>query len=83
MPVYKWEGRTTKGELQRGEIEAKNENSARLQLRRMQIAPAKVKEKSKDLFENIAFLQPKVVEKDIVVFCRQFSTRTEERLVGK
>jgi type IV pilus assembly protein PilC len=80
MPVYEWKGKTKKGVIQKGEIEANNEDAVTLQLRRMQITPIKVKQKSKDLFENVAFLQPKVTEKDIVVFARQFSTMIDAGL---
>jgi type IV pilus assembly protein PilC len=80
MPVYQWKGKTRKGDVQEGEIEAVNEGSVRLQLRRMNITPSKVKKKSKDLFENIAFLQPKATEKDVVIFSRQFSTMIDAGL---
>lgn len=80
MPVYKWEGKTKKGVVQKGEIEAKDENAVNLHLRRMQLTPIKVKKKPKDLFENIEFLQPKVTEKDIVVFARQFATMIDAGL---
>ncbi|MBF0507933.1 MAG: type II secretion system F family protein [Deltaproteobacteria bacterium] len=80
MPVYKWVGKNKKGETKKGELEAENENSARFQLRRMQITPDKLKAKPKDLFENVAFLQPGVTEKDIVIFTRQFSTMIDAGL---
>ncbi len=80
MPVYQWKGKTKKGVIQKGEIEANNEDAVTLQLRRMQITPIKVKQKPKDLFENVEFLQPKVTEKDIVVFSRQFSTMIDAGL---
>ncbi|MFH1674807.1 MAG: type II secretion system F family protein [Pseudomonadota bacterium] len=80
MPVYEWKGKTKKGVIQKGEIEANNEDAVTLQLRRMQITPIKVKQKPKDLFENVAFLQPRVTEKDIVVFARQFSTMIDAGL---
>lgn len=80
MPVYLWKGKTKKGVIQKGEIEAKNEDAVTLQLRRMQITPVKIKQKPKDLFENVEFLQQKVTEKDIVVFSRQFSTMIDAGL---
>jgi type IV pilus assembly protein PilC len=40
----------------------------------MQIKPTKIKQKGKDLFENVAFMQPKVKGPDVVVFARQFAT---------
>ena len=40
----------------------------------------KIKKKPKDLFENVAFLQPGVKEQDIIVFSRQFSTMIDAGL---
>ena len=74
MPIYLWQGQDRKGTVQKGEIEAPDERSVQLQLRRMQIRPTKIKKKPKDLFENVSFLQPKVQSSDVVVFSRQFAT---------
>lgn len=80
MAVYVWEGKTIKGEKRTGEIEAVNDIAVRAQLRRMQINPSKIKQKPKDLFEGIKFLQPKVKQKDIVIFTRQLSTMIDAGL---
>lgn len=74
MPVYVWQGQDRRGASQKGEMEAVDQAAVTLQLRRMQIKPAKIKKKPKDLFENLPFLQPKVHTSDVVVFARQFST---------
>ena len=74
MPVYKWVGETVRGKTMKGEIEAVNEKIARAQLRRRRLTIRKIKPKPKDLFENIAFFQPRITKKDIVIFTRQFST---------
>ncbi len=74
MPVYTWKGEDRSGAAQKGEIEAPHEHAVRAQLRRMQIKPTKVKPKSKDLFENVSFLQPKVKQTSVVIFARQFAT---------
>ena len=74
MPIYLWQGQDRKGTVQKGEIEAPDERTVQLQLRRMQIRPTKIKKKPKDLFENVSFLQPKVQSSDVVVFSRQFAT---------
>lgn len=74
MPVYVWQGQDRRGANQKGEMEAVDQAAVTLQLRRMQIKPAKIKKKPKDLFENLPFLQPKVHTSDVVVFARQFST---------
>ncbi len=80
MPVFLWEGKTRAGELRKGEMEAENEQIVRTQLTRQGITPTKVKKKPKDLFENISFLQPKVQQSDIIIFCRQFSTMIDAGL---
>lgn len=74
MPIYLWQGQDRKGTVQKGEIEAPDERTVQLQLRRTQIRPTKIKKKPKDLFENVSFLQPKVHSSDVVVFSRQFAT---------
>lgn len=74
MPVFLWEGVTKKGETRKDEMEAPNEATVRMQLRRQGIQNIVIKKKPKDLFENIKWLQPKVKEKDVVVFARQFAT---------
>ena len=80
MPVFMWQGEDRKGTTQKGEIEAHDESAVRAQLGRMHIKPTKIKKKSKDLFENVSFLQPKVQTKDVVVFARQFSTMIDAGL---
>ncbi len=74
MPVYLWEGTTRKGEPRKGELDAPDESSVRIQLRRQRIKPGTIKKKPKDLFENIPFMQQKVKEKDVVIFARLFAT---------
>ncbi|MBW1729822.1 MAG: type II secretion system F family protein [Deltaproteobacteria bacterium] len=80
MPIYKWVAETRKGRILKGEIEAADEKLARLQLKRRNLTVKKIKQKPKDLFENVSFLQPKVTKKDIVVFTRQFSTMIDAGL---
>jgi type IV pilus assembly protein PilC len=80
MPIYTWTGKNLKGEQQKGELEAPNEQAVRSQLNRQRIIPARIRKKPKDLFENIEFFQPKVKEKDIILFTRQFSTMIDAGL---
>ncbi len=80
MPVFLWEGKNRKGEIQKGEMEAANEESIRSNLNRLRVTPTKIKKKPKDLFENVSFLQPKVKQADIILFCRQFSTMIDAGL---
>ena len=80
MAVFTWEGRSTQGTPQKGSIEAANEAVALLLLRRQNIQPAKIKEKPKDILADIAFLQPKVKTKDLILFTRQLSTMKDAGL---
>ena len=80
MPVYQWVGKSSTGKEQKGEMEATDVSIVRSRLLRMRITPQRVKIKRKDLFENVAFLQPKVSIKDIIVFTRQFSTMIDAGL---
>ena len=80
MPVFQWEGKDRSNQLQKGEMEAANEQAVRSMLARQQVKPDKIKKKPKDLFENVAFLQPKVQHHDIIIFCRQFSTMIDAGL---
>ncbi len=74
MPVYIWKGKNSYGEKRKGEIDAVDQAAAAAQVKRLRIADPVIKEKPKDLFENIALFKPKVTTKDIVVFTRQLST---------
>jgi type IV pilus assembly protein PilC len=80
MPVFQWEGKDHLNQVQKGETEAATEQAVRSMLARQQIKPTKVKKKPKDLFENVSFLQPKILHQDIIIFCRQFSTMIDAGL---
>jgi len=80
MPHFIWKGKNSYGEKRKGVIEAPNIDSAHAHLKKIRITPTKVKEKPKDLFENVAFFQPKVTGKDVVVFTRQLSTMIDAGL---
>ena len=80
MPVYQWVGTNRKNETRKGEMEAANEAIVRSNLTRLKITPNKIKKKPKDLFENVSWLQPKVKEKDVILFARQFSTMIDAGL---
>ncbi len=80
MPVYQWVGTNKNNETRKGEMEAANEAMVRSNLVRLRITPTKIKKKPKDLFENVSWLQPKVKEKDIILFARQFSTMIDAGL---
>ena len=80
MPHFNWKGKNSYGEKRKGVIEAPNIESARGHLKKIRITPTKLKEKPKDMFENVAFFQPKVTGKDVVVFTRQLSTMIDAGL---
>ena len=70
--IYQWVAETKKGRKLKGEIEAASEHIAQSQLRKRNLKILKLKPKPKDIFENISFMQPKVTNRDIVIFTRQF-----------
>lgn len=78
--VYQWKGKNPKGRSVKGEMEAESAEQVRQSLIRRKITPSKVKKKPKDLLENVKFLQPKVKETDVIIFCRQFSTMIDAGL---
>ncbi|MDD3249796.1 MAG: type II secretion system F family protein [Smithella sp.] len=80
MSVFLWEGTTKRGEVKKGEMEAADEPVVRTALRRQGFKSITVKPKPKDLLENIPFLQGGVEEKNVVVFCRIFSTMIDAGL---
>jgi type IV pilus assembly protein PilC len=84
MPVFAYEGRTSSGDLKKGEIEAANQEAARSRLRQMQINPTNVKPKGggniQFNFKMPTFLRAKVSTKDLVVFTRQFATMIDSGL---
>lgn len=80
MPVYIWKGKNSQGEKRKGEIEAPDQTAVLAQLKRLRIVDPVIKEKPKDVFENIAFFKPKVTGKDVVIFTRQLSTMIDAGL---
>lgn len=80
MPIFTYVGKSKKGRVLKGDIEAADERIARIQLRRKNIEVTKLKPKPKDIFESISFMQPKVTKKDLVIFTRQFSTMIDAGL---
>jgi type IV pilus assembly protein PilC len=74
MPIFLWEGTTRKDEVKKGEMEAVDELAVRGLLRRQGFKSIEVRKKPKDLLEYLPFLQGRVKGKNIVVFCRIFST---------
>jgi type IV pilus assembly protein PilC len=80
MPHFIWKGKNSYGEKRKGVIEAPNIDSAKGHLKKIRITPTKVKEKPKDMLENIEMFKPKVTGKDVVIFTRQLSTMIDAGL---
>jgi type IV pilus assembly protein PilC len=80
MPVYVWKGKNSYGEKRKGTVEALNKEAAIAHLKKIRITASSVKEKPKDIFENIKMFQPKVTTKDVVIFTRQLSTMIDAGL---
>ena len=78
--IYQWKGKNPRGRKVKGEIEAETLEYVKQNLKRRKITQSKIKKKPKDLFENIKFLQPKVKERDVIIFSRQFSTMIDAGL---
>jgi type IV pilus assembly protein PilC len=80
MPIFIWEGKNRKNEIQKGEMDAATEDAVRVSLQRMQILPVKIKKKPKNMMEGIGLFQQKVKTTDIIIFARQFSTMIDAGL---
>lgn len=85
MPKYSWQGRTRGGSVEKGVMEAPNAEAVVAKLRAQEIAPLEgsIKEKggidlSMEL--NIPGFEPKVADKDLIVFTRQFATMIDAGL---
>jgi type IV pilus assembly protein PilC len=80
MPAYLWKGKNSYGEKRKGTIEALNKEAAIAHLKKIRITATSVKEKPKDILENVKMFQPKVTTKDVVIFTRQLSTMIDAGL---
>jgi len=80
MPEYVWKGKNPKGKSVKGEYDALDIKAVESYLKRRQISDFKIKDKPKDIFANVPFLKPKITNKDIIIFCRQFSTMIDAGL---
>jgi len=80
MPVYIAVVESKRGRKLKREIDAPNDKIAISNLKRQNYVVKKIKPKPKDIFESIAFMQPKVSNKDLVIFTRQFSTMIDAGL---
>jgi type IV pilus assembly protein PilC len=76
--VFRWEGKTRQGTIQKGELSAKNKDEVLNLLRRQNILPINVSAKPKQL--SLSFGAQKVTDKDIVIFTRQLATMIDAGL---
>jgi type IV pilus assembly protein PilC len=79
MPIYKWEGKTLKGSIKRGEVEAPNEAALRIHLRQQSIIPTKISSKGKEFKISLPFTK-KVKQRAIAIFTRQLATMIDAGL---
>src|SRR4030042_7001067 len=73
MPIYKWEGKTLKGVIKKGEMEAATEGAIRIHLRQQNIIPTKISTKAKGISISLPFGK-KVPQRAIAIFTRQLAT---------
>ena len=77
MPTYTYEGRDSSGDAKKGTISAASVDAARTQLKKMNINATSIAEKTG---LSLSFMKPKVTNKDLVIFTRQFSTMIDSGL---
>ena len=78
--IFEWSGKTSKGLIESGEMNAKSKEEVIAQLRKRNIIPTIVRQKEKKaLFGGLKF-GGRVKDKDIVVFTRQFATMIDAGL---
>ena len=80
MPIYKWEGKTAKGSLKKGEMEAPSEAALRIHLRQQNIIPTKISSKGKDINISLPFFKQKVQQRSVAIFTRQLATMIDAGL---
>jgi len=79
MPVYKWEGKTAKGAVKKGEMEAPSEAAIRIHLRQQNIIPTKIGSKGKEIALPMPW-KKKVPQRAVAIFTRQLSTMIDAGL---
>lgn len=75
MAMYKYTGRTEKGKLKKGTVEAATKNQAIATLREKRIRPRELTETKATIFnKELSIGGNKVKNDDFVIYCRQFAT---------
>src|SRR5262245_2224777 len=81
MAEWVWEARARTGETKKGVMEAESAESVQGKLRAQNLNPVKVRKKPKEIHIPMpGFLKPKVTDKEIVIFIRQFATMIDAGL---
>lgn len=70
--VYKWTGKSAKGEIVKGEFTSTSKEEVKKILRKQRIIPTKISQKSNSLLTTS--FGGSVKEQDLVIFTRQFAT---------
>jgi type IV pilus assembly protein PilC len=79
MPIFKWEGKTLKGQVKKGEFEAPDEAAVRVYLRQQNTIPTKIVLKGKEIKFSLPFGK-KVNQRAIAIFTRQLATMIDAGL---
>ncbi len=79
MPIFKWEGKTQKGAVKKGEMEAPSEAAIRIHLRQQNIIPTKIAAKGKEFNFSLP-TGKKVPRRSIAIFTRQLATMIDAGL---
>ncbi len=79
MPIYKWEGKTAKGVVKKGEMEAPSEAAIRIHLRQQNIIPTGISSKAKEITIPLLY-KKKVQQRAVAVFTRQLATMIDAGL---
>lgn len=79
MPIFKWEGKTLKGSIKKGEMEAPSEAAIRIHLRQQSIIPTKIATKGKEFKISLPGGK-KVNQRSIAIFTRQLATMIDAGL---
>jgi type IV pilus assembly protein PilC len=69
--VFRWSGKSVKGEVVKGELTAANPEEVKAYLRKQRIVPKSISKKAQPIFKGFG---SRVGEKDLVIFTRQFAT---------
>lgn len=80
MQEFLYKGKNKRGVLVKGIIEANSLESAKNMVGKKGLLNPKVGVKPKELYEYVPALAPPVTSKDVIIFCRQFSTMIDAGL---